>query len=398
MADKRRVLIAGGGIGGIVAALALLQRGFSVAVYEQAGTLQEIGAGVQISSNGSRVLCALGLQAEMEAIAAVPIGKQVRLFNTGRAWKMYDVGTVSVQKYGAPYWMVHRGDFHGVLLAALRARAPDALRLGARCVGFEQDSDSVTLVLDDWTRVTGDVLVGADGVHSRIRGALFGEGQARFTGFVAWRGIVPMARLPAHLQAHYGDNWMGPHGHVVTYPLRRGEILNFVAAVERDDWVVESWSERGTKAEIKADFAPWHGDVQTIIDLIEVPYKWALLGREPLPRWSVGRVTLLGDACHPTLPFLAQGANMAIEDGMVLARCLAGDVDVTAALARYDSARIDRTSRIVRGAADNTGRFHNPQLADASVAEAIMDREFDPNQVKQRYDWLFEYDALTVAV
>jgi salicylate hydroxylase len=398
MTEQTRVLIAGGGIGGIVAALALLQRGFSVAVYEQAGSLQEIGAGVQISSNGSRVLCALGLQAAMEAIAAVPIGKQVRLFNTGRTWKMYDVGTVSVEKYGAPYWMVHRGDFHAVLLAALRARAPDALHLGTKCVGFEQDQGSVTLLLDDGRRVTGDVLVGADGVHSRVRSALFGEGRASFTGFVAWRGIVPMDRLPERLRAYRGDNWMGPHGHVVTYPLRRGEILNFVAAVERDDWVVESWSERGTKAEIKADLAPWHADVQAIIDLIDVPYKWALLGREPLVQWSVGRVTLLGDSCHPTLPFLAQGANMAIEDGMVLARCLAAEADVAAALCRYDAARIDRTSRIVRGAADNTGRFHNPQLADPTVAEAIMDREFHPNQVKQRYDWLFEYDPLTVPV
>jgi salicylate hydroxylase len=398
MPENARVLIAGGGIGGIIAALALLQRGFDVQVYEQASTLQEIGAGVQISSNGSRVLCALGLQPAMEAIAAVPIGKQVRLFNTGRIWKMYDVGTVSVEKYGAPYWMVHRGDFHAVLLAALRQRAPDALHLGARCVGFEQTPDAVTLRLDDGTSATGDVLVGADGVHSRIRGALFGEGRASFTGFVAWRGIVPMDQLPERLRAQHGDNWMGPHGHVVTYPLRRGEILNFVAAVERDDWLVESWSERGTKAEIKADLAPWHADVQTIIDLIDVPYKWALLGREPLPQWSVGRVTLLGDSCHPTLPFLAQGANMAIEDGMVLARCLAADPDVASALRRYDAARIDRTSRIVRGAADNTGRFHNPRLADPTVAEAIMDREFHPSQVKQRYDWLFEYDPLTAPV
>jgi salicylate hydroxylase len=398
MSEKTRVLIAGGGIGGIVAALALLQRGFTVELYEQASTLQEIGAGVQISSNGSRVLCALGLQAAMEAIAAVPIGKQVRLFSTGRAWKMYDVGTVSVEKYGAPYWMVHRGDFHAVLLAALLDRAPGALHLGARCVGFEQDRDSVTLKLDDGRWVTGDALIGADGVHSCIRGAMFGEGRANFTGFVAWRGVVPMERLPERLRAHYGENWMGPHGHVVTYPLRRGELLNVVAAVERDDWVVESWSERGTKAEIKTDLLPWHADVQTIIDAIDVPYKWALLGREPLPHWSVGRVTLLGDSCHPTLPFLAQGANMAIEDGMVLARALAADADIPSALHRYEVARLDRTSRIVRGAADNTGRFHNPQLADPAVAEAIIDREFHPSQVKLRYDWLFEYDALTTPV
>jgi salicylate hydroxylase len=398
MSDKTRILIAGAGIGGIVAALSLVQRGFEVALYEQASTLQEIGAGVQISANGSRILCALGLQAQMEAIAAVPIGKQVRLFSTGQAWKMYDVGTVSVEKFGAPYWMVHRGDFHAVLLAALQERAPGAVHLNARCVGFEQDESSVTLLLADGTRATGAALIGADGVHSRIRGALFGAGRANFTGFIAWRGVVPMERLPERLRAFCGENWMGPSGHVVTYPLRRGELLNFVAAVERSDWMVESWSEPGTKAEIKADLAPWHADVQTIIDAIDIPYKFALLGREPLPQWSVGRVTLLGDSCHPTLPFLAQGANMAIEDGMVLARCLQDTPDVPEALRRYETARIDRTSRIVRGANDNTGRFHNPQLANPAEAVAIIDREFHPSQVKQRYDWLFEYDALTVAV
>ncbi len=294
--------------------------------------------------------------------------------------------------------MVHRGDFHSGLLKALNERAPGAVHLGARAIGFEQDADSVTLLLEDGRRATGAALIGADGVHSKIRNALFGEARAKFTGFVAWRGVIPMERLPERLRAKSGENWMGPHGHVVTYPLRRGEILNFVAAIERSDWVVEGWSEAGTKAEIKADFAPWHPDVHRIIDEIDIPYKWALLGRDPLEHWSVGRVTLLGDSCHPTLPFLAQGANMAIEDGMVLARCLADTSDVPEALHRYEVARLDRTSRIVRGAADNTSRFHNPKLADPEQAEAIIDQEFHSTKVAQRYDWLFEYDALTVPV
>ena len=395
---KSRILIAGAGIGGIVAALALLQRGFPVELYEQASDLREIGAGVQVAPNGSRVLCALGLEPAMAAIASVPVGKQVRLFSTGQAWKLQDLGAQSVTLYGAPYWMVHRGDFHRVLLDALMQRAPAALHTGASCVGVQQDADGATLLLEDGRRVRGDAVIGADGVHSQIRHALFGGAKASFTGIMVWRGVVPMQRLPERLRQTHGTNWVGPHGHVVTYPLRRGELLNMVAAIERDDWRVESWSEPGTLDECHADLRQWHQEVHDIIDRIDVPYKWALLGREPMRHWSAGRVTLLGDACHPTLPFLAQGANMAIEDGMVLARCLDLYPDVGVALQRYEQARLDRTSRIVRGALDNLPRFHNPALADAAGAKAYLDRDFEPTAVKQRYDWLYEYDACSAAI
>jgi len=395
---KPRILIAGAGIGGIVAALALLQRGFEVALYEQAADLREIGAGVQISPNGSRVLCHLGLQAAMEAIASVPTAKDMRLFDTGQAWRVQDLGASAVARFGSPYWLVHRGDFHAVLVRALEERAPGAAHVGARCVGFEQDADGVTLLLENGERVRGDALIGADGVHSRIRGQLFGDGRATFTGYMAWRGVVPMERLPSHLRQQHGNTWIGPFGHVVTYPLRRGELLNFVTAIERDDWLVESWSEAGTVDECRRDFARWHPDVLAIVDAIETPYKWAMLGRQPLEHWSVGRVTLLGDACHPTLPFLAQGANMAIEDGMVLARCLEAFADVPDALRHYEAARLERTSRIVLGSLENVSRYHNPQLADPAQAQAFMDREFAPRAMGARYDWLYEYDALSVAV
>jgi salicylate hydroxylase len=394
---KPRILIAGAGIGGIVAALAMLQRGFEVALYEQAAELRELGAGVQISPNGSRVLRELGLEPAMEAIASVPTAKEMRLFNTGQAWRVQDLGANAVARYGSQYWLVHRGDFHQVLVRALAERAPSAVRVGGRCIDFEQDAGGVTLLLEDGERVRGDVLIGADGVHSRIREALFGGTRATFTGFMAWRGVVPMHRLPARLRQQYGMTWVGPHGHVVTYPLRRGELLNFVTAIERDDWLIESWSEAGTVEECRRDLALWHADVLAIVDAIDIPYKWAMLGREPLQHWSVGRVSLLGDACHPTLPFLAQGANMAIEDGMVLARCLSA-YEIPDALRRYEAARLDRTSRIVRGSLQNASRYHNPQLADPVLAQAFMEREFAPRAMGARYDWLYEYDALTVPV
>ena len=393
-----RILIAGAGIGGIVAALALLQRGFEVALYEQAAELRELGAGVQISPNGSRVLCELGLQPAMEAIASVPTGKEMRLFNTGQAWRVQDLGANAVTRFGAPYWLVHRGDFHRVLVDALAERAPGSVQVGTRCTGFEQDSGIVTLLLENGERARGDALIGADGVHSQIRETLFGGSRATFTGFMAWRGVVPMERLPEHIRQPHGMTWIGPYGHVVTYPLRRGELLNFVTAIERDDWRVESWSEAGTVEECLRDFAQWHADVLTIVNAIDIPYKWAMLGREPLERWSVGRVSLLGDACHPTLPFLAQGANMAIEAGMVLARCLDACADIPEALHRYERARLDRTSRIVRGSLENVSRYHNPQLADPAQAQAFMDSEFAPRAMGARYDWLYEYDARTVPI
>ena len=395
---KPHVLIAGAGIGGITAALALIGRGFPVDIYEQAAELGELGAGVQIAPNGSRVLCELGLEQAMAAIASIPAGKEVRLFSTGQAWKLQDLGAEAMTRYAAPYWMVHRGDFHRVLANALLERAPASLHVGARVTGFEQNATGVTLLLSNGQRVSGEVLIGADGVHSQIRRTLFGEGRATFTGFMAWRGVVPTERLPERLRRPFGVNWIGPHGHVVTYPLRRGELLNFVTAIERDDWRVESWSERGTVAECRRDFSRWHGDVQEIIGCIDIPYKWALLGREPLTRWSEGRVSLLGDACHPTLPFLAQGANMALEDGLILTRCLEAAADVPAALQRYDRARVERTARIVQGALDNVGRFHNPVLADPGPATEFLDREFAPDRVQQRYDWIWDYDARSVAI
>jgi salicylate hydroxylase len=394
----RRILIAGAGIGGIVAALALLQRGFEVALYEQAAELRELGAGVQISPNGSRVLCELGLQPALEAIASVPTAKEMRLFNTGQAWRVQDLGANAVTRYGSPYWLVHRGDFHHALVEALTGRAPGAIHVDAHCVGFEQDAAGVTLLLAGGERVRGAALIGADGVHSQVREALFGGTQATFTGFMAWRAVVPMERLPARLRQQYGMTWIGPYGHVVTYPLRRGELLNFVTAIERDDWLVESWSEAGTVEECRRDFANWNEDVLAIVDAMDIPYKWAMLCREPLKHWSVGRASLLGDACHPTLPFLAQGANMAIEDGMVLARCLDAYPDVAEALRHYQAARLDRTSRIVRGSLENVSRYHNPQLADPEQAQAFMEREFAPRAMGARYDWLYEYDARTVPV
>jgi salicylate hydroxylase len=242
-------------------------------------------------------------------------------------------------------------------------------------------------------------LIGADGVHSRIRRVLFGEGEAKFTGVMAWRGTIPMASLPERMRRLVGTNWIGPGGHVVHYPVHRGEYMNFVGIVERDDWRVESWTARGTQTECHADFNGWHADIHLMIDHIAMPFKWALVGRAPMASWNIGRVSLLGDACHPALPFLAQGAVMAIEDGYILARALqAHGADIAHALVRYENARKERTAKVVQGSADNTRRFHNRALADPAGAQEYVDREWAEERVKQRYEWLFTYDVTKVAV
>ena len=392
-----RILIVGAGIGGLTAALALLRDGHEVEVYEQAPRLAELGAGVQISANGARVLFALGLEDAIRAVWCEPAGKEIRLWNTGETWKLFDLGAESVARYGAPYFMIHRADLHQVLIEAVRTLRADAIRLDARCTGFEDHGGNVTLHLASGEHMSGDALVGADGVHSAVRTQLFGGNPTSFTGCMAWRGLIPVDRLPPRFARNVGVNWVGPGGHVINYLLRRGEIFNFVGIVERD-WRVESWTEKGTREECAADFRGWHQDIHELIRNIEQPYKWALLGREPLTRFSHGRATLVGDAAHPTLPMLAQGANMAIEDGMVLARCLSAHDGVEPALARYDRARGGRTAKLVRGANEMAKRFHNPALADAAGAKAYVDAQWSEETVKQRYDWIFEYDATRVAI
>jgi salicylate hydroxylase len=392
--SKPRILIAGGGIGGTAAALSLLQHGFDVQLFEQAPELQEVGAGVQISPNGSRALDALGAFERLQESSCTPVRKEFRLWNSGASWPMLDLGQDAIAKYGYPYLTVYRPDLLDALVKGIRRINPDAINLDSRVVGLHQDDSSVTLEFDSGRRAVGDVLIGADGVRSLVRENLWGGTQPKFSGMVAWRGVIPIDRLPAHMRQMVGTTWIGPGGHVVNYPLHRGELMNFVGTIERQDWQVESWRTQGTAEECSSDFAGWHEDVHTMIKASPALFKWALMEREPMPQWSKGRVTLLGDACHPTLPFLAQGAVMAIEDGVVLGRCFAKyGSDPTVAFQRYEAARVGRTSRMVRGARDNTDRFHNKQLATEEGAQKYLQQEWSREPIRDRYDWLYAYNA-----
>lgn len=394
-----KITIIGAGLGGLTAAIALLKKGFDVTVLEQASELKEIGAGVQLGPNATGVLYRLGLGEALAQIASEPVGKRVRLWSTGQIWPLFDLGTVSREVYGYPYFTLHRADLHMVLAEAVMRLKPDAIRLGVRIVGHDQHGGGVTLTAHNGDVYESDVVIGADGVHSKTREAMFGPDAPRYSGVMAWRGVIQASSLPAHLREPYGSNWVGPGAHVIQYPLRRGELINFVGAVEGNRWEVESWSEAGTHEECLNDFKGWHEDVQTMIKAIDTPFKWVLKVRDPMPLWSRGNMTLLGDACHPTLPFLAQGAGMAIEDGYILARALEKySHSISTAFERYEAARKERTSRVVIGSAANTKRFHNPALADAQGAGEYVNREFSEERVKERYEWLFNYDVDAVEI
>lgn len=393
-----KVLIAGGGIGGLAAAIALLQRGFDVEVFEQAGELREIGAGIQISPNGNRALQSLGIFEALRQLSSDAEAKEIRLWSSGQTWPLFDLGPEAIRRYGMPYMTVFRPDLLRLLGEAVRRLKPDAIQLGSRGIGVTQTADGVILQLADGRSAHGDVLVGADGVHSRVRPALFGADEVQFTGMVAWRTLIPMETLPPHLRRNVAVNWIGPGGHVVHYPVQGGKMMNFVGTLEGNTWVAPPWSAPSTRYACSAAFAGWHEDIHTMLAQGPSVTKWALCGRRNLEHWTLGRATLLGDACHPTLPFLAQGAVHTLEDAIVLARCLAQDADVPGALRRYDAVRRPRTYRMMAGAAENTARFHNPALLTAAGAEAFIAREWQSKSISDRYDWLFDYDAERVEI
>ena len=391
---EKRIAIAGAGIAGLTTALSLLQRGWKVDVYEQASQLAEVGAGLQISPNGTRVLQSLGLEPALQSVVCQAQGKEIRMWNTGQRWKLFDLGDDCLSRFGAPYWMVHRGDLHKILLDAFNAQSDAPVRLNSRVVSAQSTSTGASFVLQDGSHHSAHGLIAADGVHSILREKLLGEDKAQFTGLLAWRGLVPVHTISAHLQAQVGTNWVGPGAHVITYPVRGGALMNVVGIIEKDGWLGESWTEQGTHEELLQDFGHWHADVGELMRKIDQPFKWALLGRSPQKGWAQGAICLVGDSAHPTLPFLAQGANMAIEDAAVMARCLTAYSTAEKAFAEFENLRWQRTADIVNRSSDNAKRFHNPQLSDAAKAVDYVSTEWEPEKVRRRYDWMFEYDAL----
>ena len=354
-----RILVAGGGIGGLTAALCLAKRDHEVTVFEQAPTFGAVGAGIQLSPNCTRVLHDLGLERQLRGTAFLPEAIQFRHWRDGVVIGQSPLGDDAVRRYGFPYYHVHRADLLHALVEAARQVPNIRLLCDAQARGFDQSGMQATLSTANRDH-DGDMVIGADGIHSTIRAGLWGDDLARFTGCIAWRALVPANRLPRGLIRPVASAWWGPGGHFVHYYVRRGELVNCVGVIEKPGWETESWTERGDHAEFSADFEGWHGVIRRLIDNADSDslFKWALHDRQPMPRWGEGRITLLGDACHPTLPFMAQGAAMAIEDAAVLAGCLDGNQTPAEALQRYEGLRRNRTALVQRASRRNATVFH----------------------------------------
>jgi salicylate hydroxylase len=345
-----RVAIIGAGIGGLAAAVALRQRGFEVAIYERVTQLAEAGAGLQIGPNSVKVLRALGLEDELMRNAFEPLSIMSLTYDEGRLRFREPLKAVARQKYGAPYLTAHRADLHNLLR---RAMGDTPLRLGAQCIGADTVNAGAVARFADGSAAEADIVVGADGIRSAIRAQHFGADRPRFTEMTAWRAIVPMDCVPTRvgpggsvtLERGEYFGWIGPNGHVICYPIGvNGDRLNIFGGHVTEQWVEESWSVPSSREELIAAKAGWNGALLGMFEHVVQVFKWGIYDRDPLPQWSAGRVTLLGDAAHPTMPTLAQGASMAIEDGYVLARTLARHPDkVETALKAYVAERKVRT-------------------------------------------------------
>ena len=390
-----KILISGGGIGGLTAALCFLHHGAEVTVLEQAPELGEVGAGIQIPPNAMKVFAALGLDAALAEIAFRPLAIEARMGRSGLELFQIPLTEYAVNRWGAPYLHIHRADYIAVLAAALRAQSPDALQLGGEVAGYCQTEEAVEVRLADGRRISGDALIGADGIHSPVREQMLGAEKPIFTGNVAWRAVVPMAALGAHAPRPTACAWMGPGKHCVTYRLRRGTLANFVGVVERDDWTTESWTERGTRGEALADFADWHPTITRLLGEADTLYRWALFDRAPLPRWVDGRVALLGDAAHPMLPFMAQGAAMAVEDAWVVAREVTQKTSPARGLEAYQHLRQTRASRVQAGSRANAKTFHKRRILGqlATYGPMWLAGKFAPMAVHRRQDPLYGYDV-----
>jgi salicylate hydroxylase/6-hydroxynicotinate 3-monooxygenase len=371
------IAIVGAGIGGLAAASLLLKRGFNVMVYEQASRFARVGAGIQQSPNVMKVHRGLGIEARLRQIAFTPSSSLNRDAHTGATTNEYPLGRDAEDRYGAPFLAMHRGDLH----AALADLVPkENIQLGRKLRSVDQEGSQVSLTFEDGERVKADVVIGADGVHSLIRDHVAGQENPRFTGRIAYRTTFPTSLLKGVDIGMSRTKWWGPDRHIVIYhtTANRDEVYFVTSTPEKADWITkESWSIKGDLQELQEAFKDFHPDVRAVLAAAPEVHKWGIFERDPLPQWTLGRITLLGDSCHPMTPYMASGAAMALEDAVILARCLEGAsaASIETALHTYEANRKPRASAVQAGSSANTW----------------MRNATDPN-------WLYGYDAWTVPI
>lgn len=348
MHKDTRIAVVGGGIGGLAVALGLARAGFRPRVYEQASKLGEVGAGISLSPNAMKGLRFLGLYDAISAIADEPPVQVTRHFETGELLVSVDRSN-SREQFGAPYLQMHRADLHGLMHQALVAIDPDAVVLNKQFSELNRRDDATYLLtFVDGSNAEADLVIGADGLKSTLRGTVFAQSPPEFSGFVAWRGLLPTAELNGHVFPEGGTVFVAPGRLFVRYPIRHGKIQNFVAFSKVDDWASEGWSQTGDFNDLRELFADFDSEVQVLLDAYREPecHKWGLFARQPLPRWVSDGVTVLGDAAHPMLPWFGQGAATSIEDGVILSRAINEFDDLDVALARYEAARRERVTKV----------------------------------------------------
>lgn len=399
----REALVIGAGIAGLAAAAALALRGARVRVLEQAPALGEVGAGLQIGPNGVAVLEALGLRCAGAALASTP--EAVELHDrTGSRVARVPMGAEMLARHGRPYWQLHRADLLGLLEGAAKAagvRVETGVRVARVVPGDDHGAlpgagprTRPRLWTEEGARFDADLIVAADGMRSRTRATVFGGGVPRFAGCVAWRALVPAERL-ARPHREIARVVMGPGRHVVSYPLRGGSLVNLVAIEERGSGAEEGWTRRGDPAELRGAFAGWAPDVTDLLGAVDSVFVWGLHDHEPLPTWARGGVVMIGDACHPMLPFLAQGAGMGLEDAWVLAKELDAAEEVAAGLAAFENRRRGRAGRVQRAAAKNGRIYHlsTPGVRQAAHLGLGLLSRLAPGRLLGRFDWLYGEDV-----